>query len=164
MDFLPKLRTFPKSSMVLSSKSAIVLMPARFKQLYARTESSNSSMEIFAGPSSTDGSSLSEPTGSTTIPPSPVLTSFFQYERIETTEAKAKELRSLADQMVTLAKRGDLHARRQVLAYLMDESVVKKLFDTIAPKYADRQGGYTRVIKTGLRKGDAAPLAIIELV
>ena len=94
-----------------------------------------------------------------------MLTSFFQYERIETTEAKAKELRSLADQMVTLAKRGDLHARRQVLAYLMDESVVKKLFDTIAPKYADRQGGgYTRVIKTGLRKGDAAPLAIIELV
>lgn len=93
-----------------------------------------------------------------------MLTSFFQHERIETTEAKAKELRSLADQMVTLAKRGDLHARRQVLAYLMDESVVKKLFDTIAPKYADRQGGYTRVIKTGLRKGDAAPLAIIELV
>jgi len=85
-----------------------------------------------------------------------MLTSFFQYERIETTEAKAKELRSLADQMVTLAKRGDLHARRQVLAYLMDES--------IAPKYADRQGGYTRVIKTGLRKGDAAPCAIIELV
>ena len=93
-----------------------------------------------------------------------MITSFFQYERIETTEAKAKELRSLADQMVTLAKRGDLHARRQVLAYLMDESVVKKLFDTIAPKYADRQGGYTRVIKTGLRKGDAAPCAIIELV
>ena len=75
IDFLPKLRTFPKSSMVLSSKSAIVLMPARFKQLYARTESSNSSMEIFAGPSSTAGSSLSEPTGSTTIPPSPVFTS-----------------------------------------------------------------------------------------
>lgn len=93
-----------------------------------------------------------------------MLTSFFEHERIETTEAKAKELRGLADQMVTLAKRGDLHARRQVLAYLMDEEVVKKLFDTIAPKYADRQGGYTRVIKTGLRKGDAAPLAIIELV
>ena len=93
-----------------------------------------------------------------------MLTSFFQYERIETTEAKAKELRSLADQMVTLAKRGDLHARRQVLAYLMDEKKKKKLFDTIAPKYADRQGGYTRVIKTGLRKGDAAPCAIIELV
>ena len=93
-----------------------------------------------------------------------MLTSFFQYDRIETTEAKAKELRGLADQMITLAKRGDLHARRQVLAYLMDEEVVKKLFDEIAPKYAERQGGYTRVIKTGLRKGDAAPLAIIELV
>ncbi len=93
-----------------------------------------------------------------------MLTSFFQYDRIETTEAKAKELRGLADQMITLAKRGDLHARRQVLSYLMDEDVVKKLFDEIAPKYADRQGGYTRVIKTGLRKGDAAPLALIELV
>ena len=93
-----------------------------------------------------------------------MLTSFFQYDRIETTEAKAKELRGLADQMNTLAKRGDLHARRQVLAYLMDEDVVKKLFDEIAPKYADRQGGYTRVIKLGLRKGDAAPLALIELV
>lgn len=93
-----------------------------------------------------------------------MLTSFFQHDRIETTEAKAKELRGLADQMITLAKRGDLHARRQVLAYLMDEDVVKKLFDEIAAKYADRQGGYTRVIKTGLRKGDAAPLAIIELV
>ena len=93
-----------------------------------------------------------------------MLTSFFQHERIETTEAKAKELRGLADQMVTLAKRGDLHARRQVLAYLMDEDIVTKLFSEIAPKYADREGGYTRVIKTGLRKGDAAPLAIIELV
>ena len=93
-----------------------------------------------------------------------MLTSLFQHERIETTEAKAKELRKLADQMVTLAKRGDLHARRQVLAYIMDEDVVKKLFDTVAPKYVDRQGGYTRVIKAGLRKGDAAPCAIIELV
>ena len=93
-----------------------------------------------------------------------MLTSFFQHERIETTEAKAKELRGLADQMVTFAKRGDLHARRQVLAYLMDEDIVTKLFSEIAPKYTDRQGGYTRVIKTGLRKGDAAPLAIIELV
>lgn len=93
-----------------------------------------------------------------------MLTSFFQYDRIETTEVKAKELRGLAEQMITLAKRGDLHARRQVLAYIMDESIVKKLFDEIAPKYADRQGGYTRVIKTNLRKGDAAPQAIIELV
>ena len=93
-----------------------------------------------------------------------ILTSFFKYERIETTEAKAKELRGLADGMITLAKRGDLHARRQVLSYLMDEEVVTKLFDTIAPKYADRQGGYTRTLKLGPRRGDAAPMAILELV
>lgn len=93
-----------------------------------------------------------------------MLTSLFQYERIETTEAKAKELRGLADKMITLAKRGDLHARRQVLAFILDEDIVTKLFSDIAPKYADRQGGYTRVIKLGVRKGDAAPVAIIELV
>ena len=93
-----------------------------------------------------------------------ILTSFFQHERIETTEAKAKEISGLAEKMITLAKRGDLHARRQVLSYLMDEEVVKKLFDTIAPKYADRQGGYTRVMKLGPRRGDAAPMAILELV
>ena len=85
-------------------------------------------------------------------------------ESIVTTEARAKEIRKTVEKMITLGKRGDLHARRQVLAYLMDEEVVKKLFDEIAPKYAERQGGYTRVIKTGLRKGDAAPLALIELV
>lgn len=93
-----------------------------------------------------------------------MLTSLFRHERIETTEAKAKEIRGLADKMVTLAKRGDLHARRQVLAYLMDEDVVTKLFKDIAPKYAERNGGYTRIIKTSVRKGDAAPLAYIELV
>lgn len=93
-----------------------------------------------------------------------MLTSLFQYERIETTEAKAKELRGLADKMITLAKRGDLHARRQVLAFILDEDIVTKLFSDIAPKYADRQGGYTRIIKLGVRKGDAAPVAIIELV
>lgn len=93
-----------------------------------------------------------------------IVTSLFQHERIETTEAKAKELRKVADKMLTLAKRGDLHARRQVLAYMMDEDVVKKMFDEIAPKYKDRQGGYTRIIKTGVRQGDAAPMVIIELV
>lgn len=93
-----------------------------------------------------------------------IVTSLFQHERIETTEAKAKELRKVADKMLTLAKRGDLYARRQVLAYMMDEDVVKKLFDEIAPKYKDRQGGYTRIIKTGVRQGDAAPMVIIELV
>ncbi|SEP26014.1 MULTISPECIES: 50S ribosomal protein L17 [Propionispora] len=93
-----------------------------------------------------------------------ILTSFFAYERIETTEAKAKEISGLAEKMITLAKRGDLHARRQVLSYLMDEDVVRKLFDTIAPKYAERQGGYTRIMKLGPRRGDAAPMAILELV
>ena len=93
-----------------------------------------------------------------------IVTSLFQYERIETTEAKAIELRKVADKMLTLAKRGDLHARRQALAYIMDEDVVKKLFDEIALKYKDRQGGYTRIIKKGFRQGDAAPIVIIELV
>ena len=93
-----------------------------------------------------------------------IVTSLFQHERIETTEAKAKELRKVADKMLTLAKRGDLHARRQVMAYMMDEDVVKKLFDGVAPKYKDRQGGYTRIIKAGVRQGDAAPMVIIELV
>ena len=93
-----------------------------------------------------------------------IVTSLFQHERIETTEAKAKELRKVADKMLTLAKRGYLHARRQVMAYMMDEDVVKKLFDEVAPKYKDRQGGYTRIIKAGVRQGDAAPMVIIELV
>lgn len=94
-----------------------------------------------------------------------MLTSFFKYERIETTEAKAKELSGLADQLITLAKRGDLHARRQAAAQLQgDKEVLRKLFDTIAPKYNERQGGYTRILKLGPRRGDAAPMAIIELV
>ena len=92
------------------------------------------------------------------------LTSLFEHERIETTEAKAKELRKFADKMVTLAKRGDLSARRQVLASLMDEDVVRKLFDETAKKYAERNGGYTRILKLGPRRGDAAPMVILELV
>lgn len=93
-----------------------------------------------------------------------ILTSFFEYERIETTEAKAKTINGLAEKLITLGKRGDLHARRQVLSYLMSEEVVKKLFETIAPKYVDRQGGYTRIMKLGPRRGDAAPMVILELV
>ncbi len=93
-----------------------------------------------------------------------ILTSFFKHERIETTEAKAKEIRGLADELITLAKRGDLHARRQAIARLADEDVVRKLFDEIAAKYQDRQGGYTRIIKIGPRRGDAAPMVLIELV
>jgi len=93
-----------------------------------------------------------------------ILTSFFRYGRIETTEAKAKELRGLADQLITLAKRGDLSARRQAIARLADEDVVRKLFDEIAGKYTDRQGGYTRILKMEPRRGDAAPMVVIELV
>jgi len=93
-----------------------------------------------------------------------ILTSFFEHGRIETTEAKAKEITPLVAKMITLAKRGDLHARRQVLSVLMSEEVVTKLFDVIAPKYKERQGGYTRIMKLGPRRGDAAPMAIIELV
>lgn len=91
-------------------------------------------------------------------------TSLLASGRIETTETRAKETRKQAEKMITLAKRGDLHARRQALAYLTDETVVKALFEEIAPKYADRNGGYTRMYKLGPRRGDAAPMAIIELV
>ena len=83
---------------------------------------------------------------------------------IETTVTRAKETRRMAEKMITLAKRGDLHARRQVLAYVMDETVVNNLFTDIAPKYAERNGGYTRIIKKGPRRGDAAEMAFIELV
>lgn len=93
-----------------------------------------------------------------------VVTALFDKERIETTEGKANEIQGIAEGFITLAKRNDLHARRQALAFIYDESVVKKLFENIAPRYAERHGGYTRVIKTGVRKGDAAPMAILELV
>ena len=95
---------------------------------------------------------------------SSILTSFFKHERIETTEAKAKEISGLAEQLITLAKRGDLAARRQAIARLADEEVVRKLFDEIAKKYTDRPGGYTRILKIGPRRGDAAPMVILELV
>ena len=93
-----------------------------------------------------------------------LVTSFLKHGRIETTETRAKETRSIAEKMITLAKRGDLHARRQVLSYVLEEEVVKTLFEEIAPKYAERNGGYSRIIKTMPRRGDAAPMAIIELV
>ena len=93
-----------------------------------------------------------------------LLTALFQHERIFTTVAKAKALRPLAERVVTLSKRDDLHARRQVLSLVPDTAVVRKLFDTVAARYADRRGGYTRIIKAGVRRGDAAPLAILELV
>ena len=91
-------------------------------------------------------------------------TSLFQYGRIQTTETKAKRLRPLAERLVTFAKRGDLHSRRRVLTVVRDKDVVFTLFDEIAPRFANRPGGYTRIVKTGPRKGDNAPMAIIELV
>lgn len=92
--------------------------------------------------------------------------------KIETTEMKAKELRSVVDKMVTLGKRGDLHARRQAAAFIRNvvadeatqQTVLQKLFNEVAPKYADRNGGYTRVVKTRVRRGDSAPMATVELV
>jgi large subunit ribosomal protein L17 len=92
-----------------------------------------------------------------------LLTSLFRYEKIVTTEAKAKELRKLADKVITLAKRGDLHARRQAAEVVQDEDVLKKLFDSIGGRYKDRNGGYTRLTKLEYRMGDGAPLAAIEL-
>lgn len=93
-----------------------------------------------------------------------MVTSFFEHERITTTDSKAKELRSIAEKMITLGKRGDLHALRQAASYIRDKKVVTKLFSTIAPRYSERDGGYTRIVKLGIRPGDNAPLSVIELV
>jgi large subunit ribosomal protein L17 len=92
------------------------------------------------------------------------VTSLLDSGRITTTETRAKDIKRLADQMITLGKRGDLHARRQAIAYLTREDVVQKLFTNLADKYTNRQGGYTRVIKAGYRRGDGAPMVIVELV
>ena len=93
-----------------------------------------------------------------------LVTNFLKYGKIETTISRAKETRKFAEKMITLGKRGDLHARRQALSFITEESVVKELFDNIAPKYAERNGGYTRIMRIGPRRGDAAELAILELV
>jgi large subunit ribosomal protein L17 len=93
-----------------------------------------------------------------------LLTSLFRHERVLTTEAKAKAIRPTADEMVTLAKRESLHARRQVLSMVHDTVVVGRLFDTIAARFADRPGGYTRIVRVGPRPGDAAPMVYLELV
>jgi large subunit ribosomal protein L17 len=93
-----------------------------------------------------------------------MVTSFLNHEKITTTDAKAKELRSIAEKMITLGKKGDLHAMRQAASYIRDKKVVTKLFTTIAPRYQERSGGYTRIIKLGLRSGDNASLSLIELV
>lgn len=93
-----------------------------------------------------------------------LVTSLLERERVVTTVARARWAARQAERMITLAKRGDLHARRQALAYVTREDVVKKLFDVLGPRYRDREGGYTRVLKAGHRRGDGAPLAVVELV
>lgn len=93
-----------------------------------------------------------------------LVTSLLDKEAIITTEAKASEVNAIAEKLITKAKRGDLHARRQAAAFLLDEDVLKKLFDNIAPRYKDRPGGYTRIVKLGPRRGDAAPMVRLELV
>ena len=93
-----------------------------------------------------------------------LVTSFLKHGKISTTDTRAKETKNIAEKMITLAKRGDLHARRQVLAFVTEETVVTDLFENIAPKYAERNGGYTRIYKLGPRRGDAAEMVILELV
>ncbi|MBI4515029.1 MAG: 50S ribosomal protein L17 [Deltaproteobacteria bacterium] len=92
-----------------------------------------------------------------------LVTSLIEHESVRTTDAKAKELRSYADRMITLGKRGTLHARRQALAFVRSAAAVRKLFDDLAPRFRERPGGYTRIIKIGMRRGDAAPLSLVEL-
>ncbi|MGI6097904.1 MAG: 50S ribosomal protein L17 [Dethiobacteria bacterium] len=93
-----------------------------------------------------------------------LVTSLFATGKIETTESKAKAIRPIAEKLITLAKRGDLHARRQALAYMFDEDAVTNLFEKIGPRFLDRPGGYTRIINKGPRRGDGAPMVILELI
>ena len=93
-----------------------------------------------------------------------MVTFLLENGKIETTVTRAKEVRAMAEKMITIGKAGDLHSKRQVLSYVTKEDVAKKLFDEIAPKYADRNGGYTKIVKIGPRRGDAAEMAMIELV
>jgi large subunit ribosomal protein L17 len=93
-----------------------------------------------------------------------LVTDLLRYEKIVTTEAKAKEVRGTAERIITLGKDGSLHARRQALAFVLDKKVVKKLFDELGPRYAERPGGYTRIVKLERRLGDGAPMARLELV
>ena len=93
-----------------------------------------------------------------------MVTSLFKYEQLETTDAKAKQLRPVAEKIITLAKRGDLHARRQTLAYVKDKDVTHRLFGDLRERYMDRQGGYVRIVKKGNRRGDGAPISVIQLL
>lgn len=109
-------------------------------------------------------SRLSRPTDQRRAMMRNLVTSLLAEERMETTLTRARETGRVAERMITLGKRGDLHARRQAMAYILDEDVVSKLFDVLAARYTDRQGGYTRVLKLGPRRGDGAPMALLELV
>lgn len=93
-----------------------------------------------------------------------LVTALLEHDKIMTTGTRAKEAQSIAEKMITLGKRGDLHARRQALAYITKEDVVKKLFDEIAPKYKEKNGGYTRILKVAPRRGDGAEVVLLELV
>ncbi len=110
------------------------------------------------------GRKLSRPTGHRMSLYGNLAAELLRHERIVTTEAKAKEVRSVGERVITLGKAGTLHARRQALAMIGDKKVVEKVFNELAPRYAGRNGGYTRVLKTGPRRGDSAPMALLELV
>ena len=110
------------------------------------------------------GRKLSRPTAHRMSMLRTTVTDLLRHESIKTTEAKAKEIRPLAEKVITRGKKGTLHQRRLAAAFLTDESVVRKVFEELGPRYEDRPGGYTRIVKLGQRKGDAAPTAIIELL
>jgi len=110
------------------------------------------------------GRKLSRPSGHRRALYRNLVTDLLRYEKIVTTEAKAKEVRPLTEKMITLGKQGTLHARRQALSFVLDKDVVDKVFATVGPRYAERPGGYTRIVKLGPRSGDGAPMAQIELV
>ncbi len=93
-----------------------------------------------------------------------MVTSLFRYEQLETTDAKAKELRPIAEKMITLAKKGDLHARRRALSYIKDKEVSHRLFDELKGRYPEREGGYLRIVKKGVRKGDGASVSVVQLL
>jgi len=110
------------------------------------------------------GRKLSRPSGHRRALYRNLVTDLLRYEKIVTTEAKAKEVRPLTEKMITLGKQGTLHARRQALSFVLDKDVVDKVFTIVGPRYAERPGGYTRIVKLGPRSGDGAPMAQIELV
>ena len=111
-----------------------------------------------------DGRKLNRPTGERIALYRGLVTDFLRHGKVQTTVAKAKEIKGIAEKMITLGKKGTIHHRRMALAYLTDEEVVRKVFGELAERYRERPGGYTRLMLAGYRKGDAAPLALLELV